>query len=283
MPSDLIQYLIFDIESITDPLLVAEVRHPGEEITPEDALKKYREELMEKKGSDFVPYTYQVPVSLALAKVRSDFSLAGLAVLKCEDGGPAKITRDFWNGWRAYKQPTFVTFNGRGFDIPLMELAAFRYGVPIPEWFSGSGYQAKRNRFNQASHLDLFDQISNFGSTQLSGGLNLLSKMIAHPGKMETHGDMVQDMFDAGRFDEIHSYCRCDVLDTYFVFLRWQVVTGYLQPQREQELRAQAREVLNEQISDTPIYKAYLDSWDRAESLPKLDGYLESKIRAAEE
>ena len=49
---------------------------------------------------------------------------------------------------------------------------------------------------------------------------------------MDVQGDMVQDMYDAGRLAEINDYCRCDVLDTYFVFLRTRVLLGQLDARR---------------------------------------------------
>ena len=58
---------------------------------------------------------------------------------------------------------------------------------------------------------------------------------------MDVHGDMVQDMYDAGRLAEIHDYCRCDVLDTYFVFLRTRVMVGQLTLQAEQEIIAETK------------------------------------------
>ena len=114
--AETISYFVFDIESVPDPALVSLVRTGGKQ-APIDALKEYQAELMEKKGTDFVPYAFHVPVSLALAKIRSDFSLKDLIVLKIEDGGPKNICERFWNGWKYYDRPQLVTFNGRGFSI----------------------------------------------------------------------------------------------------------------------------------------------------------------------
>ncbi|MBQ9126963.1 MAG: hypothetical protein IJY15_04290, partial [Thermoguttaceae bacterium] len=77
------RYLVFDIESVADPALIAATR-TNFETEPTQALREYRDELMEKKGSDFIPHTFQVPISLALGKVRDDFSLADITVLRVE-------------------------------------------------------------------------------------------------------------------------------------------------------------------------------------------------------
>ena len=271
-----VRYLIFDIESVADPNLVAAIRHPSGDVAPDEALREYRDELMEKKGSDFIPYTFQTPISLALAKVNSDFAITGLGVLKFEDGGPGELTRRFWKGWEHYRKPTLVTFNGRGFDLPLLELTAFRYGIPIIEWMAlgAKSYEQPRNRYNTGVHFDLCDILTNFGATHFSGGLDLASKLIQKPGKIETCGNMVQDLFAEKKFAEIHAYCRCDVLDSYFVFLRTMLLTGRLSPREESDLIRRTKGWLESQVEEVPVYRAYLDAWEKAEKAESLDQYL---------
>ena len=72
------------------------------------------------------------------------------------------------------------------------------------------------------------DWLTNYGGCRLSGGLNLLSKILGKPGKMEVAGDQVYGMYQAGKLKEINEYCAFDTLDTYFVFLRTRVLTGDL-------------------------------------------------------
>lgn len=258
------RYLIFDVESVADPRLVKDLQFPDEDITPEAAVRKYRDELMETKGTDFIPYTFQIPVSIALAKVSGDFRLLSLDVMGRPRFQPHEITRHFWQGWaKKYGKPTFVTFNGRGFDIPLMELAAFRYGLSLPEWFAiqARSFEQPRNRYNINAHLDLYDMLTNFGATRsFNGGLNLAANILGKPGKMNTKGCMVQDMYDAGEYERINDYCRCDVLDTYFVFLRTMLLLGNLKLQEEQDIVAETKAWLEERSNDE-AYRLYLDNW----------------------
>ncbi len=53
-----VQYLLFDVESVADGGLVASSRYPGEDLSPTDALTKFRQELVVSTGKDFIPYTY---------------------------------------------------------------------------------------------------------------------------------------------------------------------------------------------------------------------------------
>ena len=258
-----IHYFIFDTETVADPNLVAHLKYPEEKLSPDDAVAKWRDELMRETGKDFIPYTFQVPTAVALAKVTENYELEDLVSLGESQFTPAQITERFWRGWEAYGRPTFVSFNGRGFDIPLMELAAFRYGISLPGWFSplGKAYDQPRNRYNQTSHIDLCEILTNFGATRFSGGLNLAANLIGKPGKMDVQGCMVQDMHNEKRFLEIENYCRCDVLDTYFVFLRTRVLTGLLTLAREQELVEKAKAWLEERREESPAYAMYLENW----------------------
>lgn len=258
-----IGYFVFDVESAVDGQLVADLRFTGEELSPQAAVARFRKELFEKNGSDFVPYTYHFPISVVVAKVRHDYSLADIVILDDPEFRPHVITDHFWRGWEGYGFPTFVSFNGRSFDMPLMELSAFRYGLSAAAWFNDQGrsFEQPRNRYNTTAHLDVQDIMVNFGATRFSGGLDLAASILGKPGKMNVRGDMVQDMYDEGKIAEINDYCRCDVLDTYFVFLRTRVIIGKITIEREQEIVAQTKEWMQGQVDDSPAYAAYLDRW----------------------
>lgn len=258
-----VSYFVFDVESVADGVLVSRLRYPGENLDPITAIRRYRDELLERHNSDFVPYTFQIPVSVAIAKVSADYRLLDMVVLDEPEFRPHVITENFWRGWQAYKQPVLVTFNGRGFDVPLLELAAFRYGLNLAHWFQPNvkGFDQLRNRYNQRGHIDLCELMTNFGSTRFTGGLNLAANLLGKPGKMDVQGDMVQDMFDQGRLKEINDYCRCDVLDTYFVFLRSHVMLGLLSLEDEQARIAETKAWLEQRIDQTPAYRDYLENW----------------------
>ncbi|HMP78731.1 MAG TPA: 3'-5' exonuclease [Pirellulaceae bacterium] len=255
-----VRYLIFDAESVAEGELVAKLKYPEENLSPDEAVDRYRAELLERFDSEFIPYTYHIPVSVVVAKVSPAFELLELVALDEPQFRPQVITEHFWRGWSGYGRPTLVTFNGRAFDIPLLELAAFRYGIPIPDWlgFGEKFYDQRRNRYNQAAHFDLQEFLTNFGASRFAGGLDLAAQLLGKPGKMAVVGQMVQDMHRAGKTVEINDYCRCDVLDTYFVFLRAAVMLGHLKPEQEQQLVAQTRTWLEQQAEHRKIYETYL-------------------------
>lgn len=256
-----IAYLVFDIETVADGRLVQRVRYPDEPtLTPAEAVARYREKLLADNGTDFIPHTFQLPVSVAIAKVATDFRLVDLCTLDRPAFRPQTIARQFWKGWQHYGQPTLVTFNGRGFDLPVLEMCAFRYGIPVPAWFKNDGpnWEQPRNRYASAAHFDLQEFLTSFGAARQSGGLDLLATLLGKPGKMDTKGHMVQDLWQAGEHQRIDDYCICDALDTYFVFLRCQLLRGKLPSAREQELVAQARALIEEKSTGIPALGEYL-------------------------
>lgn len=263
MASNQLKFLVFDVESVADGQLVSKIRFPGEALDAKSAIRKYRDELMRKNDTDFIPYTFQIPISIVVGKVAADFQLLDLVALDEPEFRPHILVEKFWRGYEAYNRPTLVSFNGRCFDMPLLELAAFRYGVSLPRWMESKGpnYQQPRNRYNSESHFDLQDLLTNYGATRFNGGLNLAASVLGKPGKMDVQGHMVQDLYDAGKIAEINDYCRCDVLDTYFVFLRAMVVLGNLTLQREQELVSETKTWLSERTKQSPAYHSYLDRW----------------------
>lgn len=263
--SNAVKYLLFDVESVADGAAISKTRYAHRGLSPEHAISLFRQELIIEGGRDFIPYTYHIPVAVVAAKVREDFSLMEIVSLDEPHFRPATITKFFWTGWERYGRPTLVTFNGRSFDLPLLELAAFRYGIPIASWFNihGKTYEQYRNRYNLQSHVDLHEILTNFGSTWFRGGLNLAAGLIDKPGKLDVQGNMVQDLYAAGKLAEISEYCRCDVLDTYFVFLRVQLLMGRVTPEQEKELVDAARQLLESQAEAHPAYRAYLDQWAR--------------------
>jgi hypothetical protein len=120
----------------------------------------------------------------------------------------------------------------------VLELQALKYGCQAQRYFSGKA----RNRYAEEGHYDLYDFLTNYGAHRLRGGFHVLAKLIGLPGKMEIDGSMVQQLWEDGRLADIHRYCRHDVIQTYFLFLRVELMRGRLtQAQYEHALAQTAR------------------------------------------
>jgi predicted PolB exonuclease-like 3'-5' exonuclease len=254
-------YLIVDTESVPDGKLLAKVKYDNDGLCPEDAIGRAQAEARERSatGSDFLPVTFQYPIAVCVLRVAADYRLQSIACLDAPHFRPRKIVETFWNGVIKHKARArdirLVTFNGRCFDLPLLEMAAFRYGVS-----GGDNFGNNRRRFD-GWHLDLCDWLTNFGAIRMAGGLNLLSKLLGKPGKMEIQGDMVYQLHLQGKNQEINDYCMFDTLDTYFVFLRTRVLTGELSLEDEHIAVLRAKEWLEAKAGELPALGRYLINW----------------------
>ena len=103
--------------------------------------------------------------------------------------------------------------------------------------------------------------LTNFGASRFNGGLNLAANLPGKPGKIEVQGNMVQDLYNDGKLAEINDYCRCDVLDTYFVFLRTSVLLGRITLDQEKELVEHTHEWLLARQDESAAFRTYLEHW----------------------
>jgi predicted PolB exonuclease-like 3'-5' exonuclease len=266
-------FLVLDTESIPDGQLLAEVRYPGQGLSPHEAVLRAQQEAREQGKSDFLPVSFHLPVAVCIVRVAADFSLQSLTQLDAPHFRPREITRQFWRGYQrlrdpqggvpSYQLPRLVTFNGLGFDIPLLELAAFRFG------FSLEKHLQDRDRY-RTSIIDLLDWLTNRRAYPLAGGLHLLARLLGLPGKMDITGDQVYLLYTQGRLQDINDYCLCDTLDTYFIFLRSRVLTGDITLEQESALQAQAYQFLHTQVPQFPVLEKYLQAWNPTSRLPCL-------------
>ncbi|MFZ0890178.1 MAG: ribonuclease H-like domain-containing protein [Candidatus Binataceae bacterium] len=217
-----VAFAVFDVETRIDKQLLNRVFFAGENLSDQEACDRFREQLM-RRNSDFVPVALHVPISIAVGSVGDDHILRSVESLALADYSEERLVRELWTRAERFTG-CLVSFNGRRFDLPVLELQALRYGISAPNHFSDTG--AARSRYSEARHLDLFDFITNYGAFSIRGGLDLLLKLIGMPGKVGMAGAQVQALYEAGQLDEIHRYCRSDVIQTYFLFIRVQLMRG---------------------------------------------------------
>ena len=216
------RFAIFDIETRIDKTLVKAVFHRHEDIGEEEAFQKTREQIIarSRSGSDFFPVAFHVPVAIVIGDVDDDRVLTRVDLLA--PGGDEKaLVCAFWDRLEQFRG-TLVSFNGRGFDLPVLELAALRHGCRIPRYFK----EGFRYRYSDEAHYDLYDFMTNTGMYSVRGGFHLLANLIGLPGKGDVDGADVQGLWEAGRLVEIEAYCRRDVVQSYFLFLRMELLRG---------------------------------------------------------
>ncbi|MGH7907512.1 MAG: 3'-5' exonuclease [Candidatus Binataceae bacterium] len=230
-------FAVFDIETRVDKDLLNRTFFPHDNIEDDEAFRRFAENLR----NGFFPPSLHIPISIAIGDVGENYLLRSVESLALADYSEEKLAREFWNRIERFKG-WLVSFNGRRFDLPVLELAALRFGIPAPGYFTD--YDSPRSP--EGRHLDLLEFLTNRGAVSLRGGMNLLLKMIGMPGKMGIDGSRVQGLYEAGRLDDIHRYCRCDVVQTYFLFLRIELMRGRIDPAIYADARAAAEHFMAE-------------------------------------
>ncbi len=196
-------YLVLDIETILDPNLP--IIEPANDGLP-------------------APPHHQI-VCIGVLWLDADYAVKRLGII-AEDKSEADVLADFAR-FLDKQRPTLVTYNGRGFDLPVIATRCLEHGQPLVHYYRERDV---RYRFSPDGHLDLMDFISDFGAAKRAG-LNVMAKLCGMPGKVGVDGKDVGPLIHAGRVDEVRNYCLCDVVQTAGVFLRIQLLRGELSRQ----------------------------------------------------
>ncbi len=251
--------LVFDIETVPDVdygrrALGLEGLGDAEVATAMMALRRQR------TGNDFLPLEQQRVVAIACLLRRGD--TLKLWSLGDADSGEAELLERFFDGIERFT-PDLVSWNGSGFDLPVMHYRCMLHGVRAARyWETGDEDTAFRynnylGRFHWR-HLDLMDVLSGFqsrGRVSLSG----MALLLGFPGKLGFSGAQVWDAWLAGDVAGIRNYCETDVLNTYLVLLSFERMRGRLTPEGHRDECARVRELLA--ASGATHHQEFLAAW----------------------
>ena len=119
--------------------------------------------------------------------------------------------------------PQMVTFNGCSFDLPVLRYRSMIHSISAPGLAARSYY----HRFTDDA-VDLCDVLSAYSPGGKSR-LDEITRIMGLPGKPEgISGDRVDEFYRAGKIQEISDYCRSDVINTYRLWLRYELFRGKL-------------------------------------------------------
>lgn len=214
----------------------------------------------EKTGSDFLPLHLQKVIAIsAVLRQRDKVSVWSLGDL---DSTEADLIHRFFSGIDKYT-PTLVSWNGSGFDLPVLHYRSLLHGISAPRyWEVGDNDQQFRwnnylNRYHYR-HLDLMDVLAGYQG-RANAPLDEIATMIGFPGKMGMSGDQVWGAFCRGELPQIRQYCETDVLNTYLVYLRFEWIRGVINESEYHLECDRLREMLKE--SDAEHLTEFLRHW----------------------
>ncbi len=220
---------VFDIETIPDAELVRKTLHlEGDDIEVSNIAMGEQEA---KSGSGFLPLPYHKIVAIS-AVIADDFGV--FKKVSSMDGANEKeMLSDFLKFLDSHN-PKLISFNGRSFDVPLLMIRAMKYNLTCSAYFEvenrelgKSKWDNYRYRFSDRFHIDLMDHISEFGATR-GLKLDVLCSLVGAPGKFDVKGDQVMELFYGGEIEKIKEYCESDVLNTYWLYLKYELLKGNL-------------------------------------------------------
>jgi 3'-5' exonuclease len=171
-----------------------------------------------------------VAISFLSAALVRDGNREFYTVEECRSGGELISTEEqllagFWRRFERDK-PRVVTWNGRGFDLPVLVQRAFVYGIPANYWHqAGDRWTGYRHRYGVESHCDLMDALADHGASKALK-LEEAAFALGLPGKIGCHGSEVREMVAAGRLADVRAYCESDVLNLFVLYVRWAFITG---------------------------------------------------------
>ena len=250
---------VMDCETIPDTELVrAHFGLEGEdEVVTRQALAQHEA----ATGSSFLPHPFHkiVAISTVFADDYGRFKRVTTVPGEKEE----EILRTFL-GYLDKESPRLVTFNGRSFDLPLIFMRALRYNLSCPAYFDKDNpalnktkWENYRQRYSEQFHLDLMDALGHFGAVR---GLKLdtLCQMVGLPGKYDVSGDQVTQLFYEGKLGKVKEYCESDVLNTYLLFLKYELLQGHLTIEQYKEILKEMEPELPTNRSYTPHFSQFI-------------------------
>jgi len=218
----------FDIETIPDVELGRRI-YDLHDLTDKQVGYVMQTKRREETGSEFLSLEQQRVVAISVAlRTRDTFKVWSLGEANAPE---AEIIQRFFDGIEKYT-PDMVSWNGSGFDLPVLHYRALRHGISAPRyWEVGDEDQSFRwnnylNRFHWR-HIDVMDVMSGYQGRGRAS-LQNVAMLLNLPGKLGMSGDKVWDSWLDGGIEHIRNYCETDVLNTFLVYLRFELMRGHL-------------------------------------------------------
>jgi 3'-5' exonuclease len=255
-----VNVLVFDIETVPDTQLGRRL-HGLDGLSDAEVARAMYTLRRQDHGSDFLAHPQHRIVAISCAlRSREGLKIWSLGEPDCDE---EELIRRFFDGLERYS-PDLVSWNGGGFDLPVLQYRALRAGIRAERyWETGDSDTAFRynnylSRFHWR-HMDLVDILSGFQG-RARAPLAEVAALLGLPGKLGFSGAQVWDAFLAGEIVRIRRYCETDVLNTYLIYLRFELMRGRFTPQLYEEELARVKALLAG--GTEPHFGEFLRAWE---------------------
>ncbi len=266
--------IVFDIETVVDADAARRVvRQP--DLTDQEARDALSCYFLEKTDgrNDFPRQPFHQVVAISYGHLIREPGEEGNELLMrrlATGGDQSSSEKEMLEGFFHLietRTPQLVSFNGRGFDVPVLKYRAMAHGLSCPRWFTeGDKWNNYDTRFSSEYHCDLLEVLSDFGASARCS-MDEVAAVLNVPGKLETAGDNVRDMFETGQIEAIRDYCETDVLTTLLIFLRHQFFSGALTEGAYARAALGVRNYVEAESESRPHLAEYLQAWDQLAEL----------------
>jgi predicted PolB exonuclease-like 3'-5' exonuclease len=255
--------LVFDIESIPDVDGLRSLRGASPELTDEQVYAGWLAERKEKGQSDFMPL-YLQRILVISCVFRNAEGLRIHSFVDRDGQSEGKVVQTFFHAIEKHT-PQLVSWNGSGFDLPVLHYRGLRHGVEAGKYWD-MGEDEREFKWNNyisryhMRHLDLMDLLAMY-NPRSNAPLDAMAKLCGFPGKLGMDGSQVYTQYLAGQTEEVRRYCETDVMNTYLVYCRFQQMRGgFTEAEYQQEI-AYVKETLGQLAPAETHWSEYLGAW----------------------
>jgi len=261
--------IVFDIETVVDADAARRVlRIPdASDAEARDALSLYFLEKTDGRN-DFPRQPFHQVVAISYGHMirepgeeGNELVMRRLATGGDQNSSEKEILQGFFHLIET-RAPQLVSFNGRGFDVPVLKYRAMAHALSCPRWFTqGDKWNNYDTRYSSEYHCDLLEVLSDFGASARCS-MDEVAALLNVPGKLDSAGDNVRAMFEAGQIEAIRDYCETDVLTTMLIFLRHQLFSGAISASVYARAMLGVSNYLESESETRPHLLEYLQAWN---------------------
>jgi len=253
--------LVFDIETIPDVEGLRALRGAAAVVSDAELLAQEKAEREAAGKSEMLPlYLQRVLVISCVFRNAKGLTVQSFSAADAAQEGA--IVQTFFDKIEKH-QPQLVSWNGGGFDLPVLHYRGLKHGVVADKYWD-LGEDDREYKWNNyisryhTRHLDLMDLLALY-QPRASAPLDAIARSCGFPGKLGMDGSQVHAAFVGGKLEDIRRYCETDVMNTWLVYCRFQKMRGgFTEAEHEREV-ALARETIA--AIDEPHWAEYLAAW----------------------
>ena len=253
--------LVFDIETVPDVAGLRRVHDLPPDLDDDAVLDWAVQRRRQQTGGDFLQLHFHRVVAIGCA-LREGAAFKIASVGSTADG-EAELIRRFFDLIDKHT-PQLVSWNGGGFDLPVLNHRALIHGVTAAKfWDWGDDdrdfkYNSYLGRYH-TRHLDLMDVLAMY-QPRAAAGLDAIARLCGFPGKLGMDGSAVHATIRAGGLEDVRRYCETDVLNTWLVYLRFRLLRGELSAGEYAKEISLARERIA--ATGAPHWQEFMVAWD---------------------